>query len=326
VPVALDGAGPSAAGATLRAIRAAGHREMPSTGPWPVTVPGAVDAWATLLRHCGRLSLGDALAPAIRLARDGFEVTPVIAVEWSLNAERIEGDDAAAAVFLPGGRAPSAGERFANPDLSALLEVIAEGGPDAFYRGEPAARIAAAVERAGGPLRTDDLEEWDGARWVTPLANPFRDVVVFELPPPGQGIVALEAMAIFEGVQYGDRAGEEHAAIEAIKLAFDDGRTYLADPFFEEVPVADLLDAEHLAARRRRIGARAADLSAAESASDTAYVAAVDGDGGACSARASASPASASRCRTAARASSSTPITPTGWRRASGRTTPSSRR
>jgi len=182
-PIGLDAAGPSGAGATLDAIQGAGHRVMPQSGPWTVTVPGAVDAWATLLERFGRLSLADALAPAIAIARDGFEVTPFIAAQWTAAAGSI--DEAGSAVFAPGGRAPAAGQRFANPELGALLELIARDGPDGFYRGEPAERIGAAVERAGGPLRATDLATWPGARWVEPISAPFRGVEVFELPPPG---------------------------------------------------------------------------------------------------------------------------------------------
>jgi gamma-glutamyltranspeptidase/glutathione hydrolase len=118
---------------------------------------------------------------------------------------------------------------------------------------------------------------------VTPLARPFRDVRVFELPPPGQGIVALQALGIFAEAQYADRAEEEHVAIEAIKLAFQDANSHLADPLLESVPVERLLSDEHLAQRRTLIGPTSADLRAPGPATDTVYVAAVDGDGGACS-------------------------------------------
>jgi gamma-glutamyltranspeptidase/glutathione hydrolase len=282
-PDALDGAGPSGSAATLDAIRAAGHTEMPGTGAWTITVPGAVDAWAKLLERHGRLTLAQVLAPAIRHAREGFAVTPAIAAEWAMHAGNIAGDEAASATFLPGGRAPRPGETFANPDMADLLELIAEGGPDAFYRGEPAERIGAAVERAGGPLRAADLAGFAGARWVAPLARPFRDVTVFELPPPGQGLVALEALGIFAAADYDDRTAEEHTAIEALKLAFDDANAHLADPLVEAVDVERLLGAEHWAQRRALIGPEAADIAAPGPATDTVYIAAVDGEGGACS-------------------------------------------
>src|SRR5919204_13553 len=154
-PIGLDGAGPSAAAASVEALRAAGHDAMPTAGPWTITVPGAVDAWSRLLQRFGRLGLERVLQPAIGHAGDGFAVTPVVA-----------------------------------------------------------------AERAGGPLRAADLAEWAGARWVAPLARSYRGTQVFELPPPGQGIVALAAIGIFEGLSAADPAEEEHHAIEALKLAF----------------------------------------------------------------------------------------------------------
>ena len=282
-PDALDGAGPSAAGATLDAIAAAGHTAMPRTGAWTITVPGAVDAWARLLERHGRLGLDQVLAPAIRWAREGFAVTPQIAAEWAMHATTIAGDDAAAATFLPGGGPPAPGDPFANPELGDLLARIAAGGRDAFYEGEVAARIGEAVERAGGPLRAADLAGFAGARWVRPLARDHRDVTVFELPPPGQGVVVLEALGIFDGTVHGDRVEEEHAAIEALKLAFADAAAQLADPLLEPVDVDALLSDAHLAGRRALIGPEAADIAAPGPATDTVYLAAVDGDGNACS-------------------------------------------
>jgi gamma-glutamyltranspeptidase/glutathione hydrolase len=282
-PIGLDGAGPSAAGATVAAIRAAGHDQMPTSGAWTVTLPGAVDAWERLLRRAGRLGLERVLTPAARHARDGFAVTPAIADEWALHAHRIAGDAAAAAVFLPGGRAPRAGEVVRNPDLARLLDLIARDGAAAFYRGEPAERIGAAVAAAGGPLTAADLARWGGARWVDPLRRSFRGRDVYELPPPGQGIVVLEALEIFTRRAWTDPAEEEHLAIEALKRAFGDARDHLADPLMEAVDVERLLSDDHLAALAAGIEPQAADIRAPGPATDTVYVAAVDGEGGACS-------------------------------------------
>ncbi|HYZ28424.1 MAG TPA: gamma-glutamyltransferase family protein [Thermoleophilaceae bacterium] len=282
-PVALDGAGPSAGGATVDAIRAAGHTTMPSTGPWTVTVPGAVSAWATLMEAHGRLGLARAVAPAVRYATYGFEVTPVVAAEWAMHAARIEHDEAASSVFLPHGRAPRAGETFSNRAMGRLLAEIGDGGRKAFYDGEVAERIGAAVERAGGPLRASDLSSFRGAIWVDPLARGFRDATVFELPPPGQGVVALEALGIFEHLAPADRGDEEHLAIEALKRGFLDATLHLADPLVVDVEVERLLSDDHLAERAAEIGGEAADIAAPGPPTDTVYVAAVDGDGGACS-------------------------------------------
>ena len=282
-PIGLDGAGPSAAAASVEALRAAGHDAMPTAGPWTITVPGAVDAWSRLLERFGRLGLERVLQPAIGHAGDGFAVTPVVAAEWAMHASRIRDDAAARSTFLPAGRPPRAGDRFRNAEMAGLLATVATGGADAFYRGEPAARIGAAVERAGGPLRAADLAEWAGARWVAPLARSYRGTQVFELPPPGQGIVALEALGIFEGLSAADPAEEEHHAIEALKLAFADASAHLADPLVASVDVDGLLGPEHLARRRARIGEAAADIAAPARPTDTVYLAVVDGDGNACS-------------------------------------------
>jgi gamma-glutamyltranspeptidase/glutathione hydrolase len=282
-PLGLDAAGPSAAAATADAVRAAGHEQMPTTGPWTVTVPGAVDGWAQLLQRTGRLGFDVVLQPAIRHAEQGFVVTPVIAHEWAMHASRITADRAARDVFLPGGRAPRAGERFANPDFGALLRLLARDGAGGFYRGAPAERIGAAVEAAGGPLRAADLAAWRGAQWVTPLRRPYRDVELVELPPPGQGVVVLEALAILEGLAPRDRAEEEHLAIEALKRAFADARDHLADPLVVDVPVERLLGAEHVATRRADITAEAADVAAPGAPTDTVYLAVVDAEGNACS-------------------------------------------
>lgn len=282
-PLGLDGAGPTASTASVESLLAAGDAEMPQSGGWTITVPGAVDAWATLLERGGRLGLRHVLEPAMAHAVDGFAVTPVIAGEWAAHAGRIERDEAARATFLPDGRAPRAGETFRNPELGRLLGVIAAEGPAAFYRGEPAERIGAAAETAGGPLRASDLARWPGAMWVEPLSHTFRHLEVFELPPPGQGIVVLEALGIFDRLDSADRAEEEHHAIEALKLAFADASAHLADPLLERVPADALLSDAHLDDRAFSIGPRAADIAGPGRATDTVYVAAVDGQGGACS-------------------------------------------
>jgi gamma-glutamyltranspeptidase/glutathione hydrolase len=282
-PIGLDGAGPSAAAASPAAVRAAGHTEMPATGPWTVTVPGAVDAWLTLLARFGRLDIADVLAPAIRVAREGFAVTPVIAAEWAMHAHRIEDDPAARDVFLPDGRAPRAGEVFHNRDLGRLLQALASHGREAFYEGETAQLIGQAVQAAGGPLSSEDLELWSGARWVEPLVTSFRGASVIELPPPGQGIVALEALGIFARTPASGLFGEEHYALEAIKLAFADAGAHLADPLVETVPVDRLLSDTHLRSRADEITQHSRYVSAPGPPTDTVYVAAVDAEGGACS-------------------------------------------
>jgi gamma-glutamyltranspeptidase/glutathione hydrolase len=275
-PMGMAGAGPAPAGLTVEALRRAGFERMPHIGPWAVTVPGAVSAWELVLARFGRLGLGHALRPAIELAERGFEVTAASAREWRVSEHRLRDDEAARALFLP---APRAGETFANPDLGRMLRAIAQDGASAFYRGV----VAEAIDAMGGPLTGADLAGWQGAEWVAPLRRGFRGVDVFELPPPGQGVVVLEALGIFEGLAPDDRAAEEHAAIEALKLAFEDAGACVADPDAVGVPIGRLLSDGHLAARRTEVDIEAARPAPLPGGSDTVYVAAVDGDGMACS-------------------------------------------
>jgi gamma-glutamyltranspeptidase/glutathione hydrolase len=282
-PTALAAAGPAPAAMSVDALRAAGFDAMPGLGPWSITVPGSVSGWAALLDRYGRLGLERVLAPAIDLAEHGFAVTPVVAGEWAANVGRLAHDAAATAAFLPGGRAPRAGERFANPALGATLRRLAAAGPDELYRGALGDAIGAAVTAAGGPLRAEDLAAWAGAEWVEPITLRYRGVDVYELPPPGQGLIALQALALYEAIAPADPADQEHVAAEALKLAFADAQAYVADPDVEAVPTGALLSDRYLAERRAAIDPRRAGDAIAGRPGDTVYVAAVDADGGACS-------------------------------------------
>lgn len=282
-PLGLAGAGPAPAAMSLDAVLAAGHREMPRLGPWTVTVPGAASMWERLLERFGRAGLDRVLAPAIALAEDGFAVAPVVAAEWARSEARLRRHPEAASLFLPGGRPPRAGERMTNPGLAALLRRIAAEGADAVYRGEVADRIGAAVEEAGGPLRAEDLAGWRGATWEEPIHLRYRGVDVYEMPPPGQGIVVLEALGILDGLETPAPADAEHASVEALKLAFADAAATLADPHRVAVPSDETLAQPFLERRRAAIDPAAARVGVPASASDTVYVAVVDGDGTGCS-------------------------------------------
>ena len=282
-PVALTAAGVAPAGLTVDALRAAGFRHMPGDGPWSITVPGAAAGWEALLARFGRLDVAQVLAPAITAARDGARVTPVIAAEWGSELQRLQRNPAAARTFLLHGRAPGEGETFAVPDLARTLEQFVRHGSEPFYRGEIAARIADAVTALGGPLRADDLAGWAGPAWVEPISASFRGRDIYEVPPPVQSIVVLEALRIYEGFPAGDPADEDHAAIEAIKLAYDDANRWVADPDFSDVDVARLLSEDHIARLRNRISSDAVLLGDIGPPSDTVYVAVADRAGGACS-------------------------------------------
>lgn len=282
-PTALAGAGPASARLSVDELRSAGFEEMPDVGPWTVTVPGSVSAWEAVLNRYGRLDFERILVPAIRLAEEGVAVAPRIAADWARNADRLGHDDAARRTFLPRGRAPVIGERFANPALASTFRRLAAKGPEEFYRGVLGGAVGSAVRAAGGPLGAEDLAAWTGAEWVQPIRRRYCGVDVYVPPPPGQGIVALQALGIYEKLRCEDRVDEEHGAIEALKLAFADAQACLADPRTEPVPVERLLADDYLAARREQIDATRARVAAPGPASDTVYVAVADRDGGACS-------------------------------------------
>src|SRR5918996_282068 len=282
-PEALAAAGPAPAATTVESLRRAGFDSMPTEGPWTVTVPGSVAGWDALLSIHGTLGLDRVLHRAITIAHEGFEVSPFVAEEWMMGVPKLEKHETARSTFLPSGRAPLSGERFANADLGRTLEALGERGPAYFYEGELAGRIADTVQAAGGPMRAEDLAEWSGPEWVEPITGRYRDVDVFEFPPPGQGIAVLQAAALYTGFDPRDRVDEEHFAIESMKLALADAAAYVADPSVEDVPVRTLLSDRYLVSRRASIDSSAALDATRGNTSDTVYVAVVDKDGHACS-------------------------------------------
>ena len=281
-PVCLSAAGPSPRGLSMKALRSAGFREMPASGPWTVTVPGSVAGWEELVRTYAKLDIGTLIQPATRLAFDGAPVARFVAEEWLSCEAKLRENKEAARIFLPTGSAPEEGQRFANPELGAVLEQVAAEGADPFYHGEIAAAIGNAVEIAGGPLRVDDLETWSGPTWAEPISRRYRTVQVYETPPPGQGLVLLEALGIYESFEAENSIEEDHLAIESLKLAFADGARFIGDPLFHEMPVAALLSQDHLASKRSQVDMYLAGQSRSGTASDTVYVATAD-DSVACS-------------------------------------------
>ncbi|MEZ4253064.1 MAG: gamma-glutamyltransferase family protein [Polyangiales bacterium] len=278
----FNGSGRAPALADAASLRAEGHDAVPTRGWKSITVPGALDAYAQLLERFGRMSLADALAPAVAAA-EGFEVTPVVARDWAAAALVLEGGEGMQG-FLP---APAAGERFAHPQLAQTLRAIAEGGVDVFYRGAFAQKLDEASRAAGGWLRADDLARHVG-EWVVPLEGWYRGHPVYELPPNGQGIVVLEALALLEEHPLGDLDEVErtHLQIEALKLAFADAFEHVGDP--DRSDVLRLLDPVYLEERAATLDAfvdRANDAATAglPRGGDTVYVAVVDAEGNACS-------------------------------------------
>jgi gamma-glutamyltranspeptidase / glutathione hydrolase len=265
-----------------------GLAEIPAYGPLSVSVPGAVDGWCALHRRFGRLPLPDVLAPAIDYAREGFPVSEIIAGYWAADAERLRAHPFFADVFLPGGRAPVAGETFRNPRLADAYALISSGGRDAFYAGEIAAAVERAVGGRGGFVNRDDLLA-HRSDWVEPVSTDYRGATVWELPPNGQGIAVLQMLNILEAYDLGSLewggVRHLHLLIEAKKLAFEDRARYYADPAFADVPVAELVSKAYAARRRHLIRDDRAltepgfgDPRALD-AGDTVYLATADADG-----------------------------------------------
>ena len=261
-----------------------GRETMPETGWDTVTVPGAVSAWSTLHQRFGRRPFAELFEAAIRYARGGFSVTPVIAGQWS-EAQLVLGEIADfRAAFLPGGRAPQSGERFAFPAQAATLEAIAESAGESFYRGDLAGRIVAHAQAQGGALSADDLGEHH-ADWVACISTPYEDVEVHELPPNGQGIAALIGLGILRHLDIAkypvDSADSIHLQMEAMKIAFAEIARHVADPEHMQVKPQALLDDAFLAGRAREIDPRRAGQPRARLQPDrgTVYLTAADSSG-----------------------------------------------
>lgn len=283
----MNGSGPSPKGLSRDSLKRSGLDRLPPVGWLPVCVPGAVGAWAALSRRLGRLSLSESLAPAIDLAEAGVPVPPVVAYNWGLSAVKYgkQADNPELAswfdTFLTEGLAPRAGQVVSLRYHGKTLEAIANSDGESFYRGEIAERIAAFSKKTGGLLDLSDLGDYR-PRWVDPISVEYRGTKVWELPPNGQGLVALMALGILEGMESGDWNDPlmVHRRIEAIKLAFADGQRYIADPDRYEAPVEELLSNDYLASRRAMIGERACRPEAGDPQSGgTVYVAVADGKG-----------------------------------------------
>ncbi len=240
------------------------HGAVPARGWLPVTVPGAPAGWRDLHARFGTLPFADLFTDAVAYAAHGYPVSPRAAAGWAHGVRVAQG--LAGAEFaewrrvftVADGRAPRAGETWRNPDAARTLRLIADSGAEAFYTGPVAAALAAHAARTGGLLTAADLAAHTST-WVEPVAAGYRGHEVWELPPNGQGLAALLALAVLDGVDLAAMpAGERlHWQIEATKLGFADAHAYVADPDRVPVPTAGLLSASYAAARRALIGERA---------------------------------------------------------------------
>ena len=252
----LNASGKSPRSLKLEYFKNNGYEFIPSYGPLPVSVPGCVDGWFEMHDMFGRLPIKDILQPAITYAREGFPVTEVIAYYMDKGTAILKDYPNIEDVYMPGGKAPSKGEIFKNPLLANTLEKIVKGGRNEFYRGSIAHDIDAFMKTQGGFLTYDDLSRHH-SEWVEPVSTTYRGYEVWELPPNGQGIAALQMLNILEGYDIASMgfgsAEYMHLFTEAKKLAFEDRAKYYADPVFSATPVTQLISKKYAAERRKLI-------------------------------------------------------------------------
>lgn len=280
----LNASGRSPKSLTLDYFKQQGLSKIPSHGPLPVSVPGAVDGWFELHKKFGSTPMELLLAPAIGYAREGFPVSELIAYYMQKSAPKLSKFDGFSEVYMPNGKAPVKGQIFKNPHLAATYEKIATGGRDAFYKGDIARTIAAYMENQGGFLSYQDLAE-HSSEWVEPVSSNYRGYDVWELPPNGQGIAALQILNILEqydieGMGYGSTE-YIHTFVEAKKLAFEDRAKYYADPEFNKIPVDWLISKDYAQQRKALIdNSKAAKrFDAGLNDGDTIYMTTADKEG-----------------------------------------------
>jgi len=282
----LNASGRAPAGLTLQDLRSRGLKSIPERGPLSVSVPGAVDGWFELHSRFGKLPMSEILNPTIRYARDGFPVSPVIAGYWQGGVRLGELYPEFAAVFLPGGRPPAAGEIFRNPALALSLESIGREGRDVFYRGELARQMEGYFRKSGTFLRYEDLAKHTST-WVDPVSTNYRGYDVWELPPNGQGIAVLQMLNLLEPLDLRSMGHNSarylHHLVEAKKIAFEDRAKFYADPEFNRIPVEYLISKEYAEERGKQLDPRRAarKISAGDPIArhgDTIYLTVADSD------------------------------------------------
>jgi len=284
----LNASGWAPAGLSIEFLKSKDIAKMPQEGIQSVTVPGAVDGWSKLLARFGTKKFSEVLAPAIYYAREGFPVPEWDAAYWVDAVDILRQDRNAAATYLPDGRSPRVGEIFRNPDLAHSLESLASGGRDAYYKGAIAKTIVALSAKLGGTMTLEDLADYS-SEWVEPISTTYHGWTVYEIPPNGQGIAALEMLNIMESfslAHFGHNSTDAlHAMIEAKKLAYADMYRYVADPKFSQVPIQRMLSKEYAAQRAKLVDMAKAncdvlpgkpDLS---TSGDTTYLTVTDSDG-----------------------------------------------
>jgi len=283
----LNGSGRSPQNLSLDYFKKQNLSSIPAFGPLPVSVPGVVDGWFELHAKFGKLPMKDILAPAISYATQGFPVSELIAFYWQRNASRLEKYPNFKETFMPDGKAPVKGQIFKNPALANTLKTLSEKGRDAFYKGDIAHSMARYVQDNGGFLSYEDLAQHK-SEWVDPVAVNYRGYDIWELPPNGQGIAALQILNMLEEYDIESMGLLQHEYVhlfvELKKLVFEDRARFYADPDFAKAPIDRLLSKEYAKERLRLFNpdqaskeVPAGDHKLAQG--DTIYLATADRDG-----------------------------------------------
>lgn len=282
----LNSSGPAPKSLTVEALKKAGYDKMPCFGVIPVTVPGAPAAWAAMSRRFGRLPFAKLLEPAIMYAEQGYAASPIIGKLWNAAFNLYKGQQAPEIkswfdAFAPDGKPVAPGHVWRSPGHAATLRAIADTESKAFYSGQIAEKIEAFVRQNGGFLGVEDLAAFE-PEWVEPLKADYRGYEVWELPPNGQGMIALMALNILSSFDFAgtDSITNYHRQIEAVKLAFIDGLHHITDPKMMKIRPEELLSPSYTEERRRKIGEKAqAHQPWGERDGGTVYMAAADSEG-----------------------------------------------
>jgi len=286
--VAFNGSGKAPAAASVDWYQSNGFDEIERNTPHSVTVPGAVDAWATLIADHGRKSLGELLQPAIAYARNGYPIASRIHQDFVSAVALLRKDETAARIFLLDGQAPAVGQRHRQPELAATLGKIAEGGRDAFYAGEVMEDILGYLQGLGGLHTEADFANVKGD-YVQPISSEFRGYRVHECPPNGQGVIALLLLNIMSEIETGNHPitlKRIHQEIEACRLAYTARNLFVGDPAFSDIPVDGLLSDAYARSLREKIDPRQVNNNPQPGVpghEDTVYITVVDKDRNACS-------------------------------------------
>ncbi len=288
---ALNGSGRAPVCLDLSRLQKEGlGEELPPFHPYTITVPGACAGWMDMLERFGKLPISTVLEPAIELAEKGFPVAPLTSWFWQRGADHQLKSALNGSELTIDGRGPNPGEIFRNPGLAKTLKLIAKEGKCGYYSGEIAKAIVSIIGEAGGCMTEEDLAN-HMSTWDEPISVVYRGVRVWECPPNGQGLVALLALNLLSGFDLSEftplSAIRLHLEIEAMRLAFADGRAHISDPAFQNIPLKELLSAEYSDVRRKKIHLdktiELAKPGKLNIGTDTVYFCAVDGEGNACS-------------------------------------------